>query len=163
MQVARLRAFAATGLLGTLMALGSVSLGAAQEPDTTPAATTPSYRFVLTPVLTYSRHTYGLVFRLNRDLPRSKSHRAKAALVINDQQALAIRGGGRQQRCFMASLEGIAGGPRFGKLYAVELRIPGSDTVHKRVRLKRATPGYGAFFGNETRDPKARDLHCGPR
>jgi hypothetical protein len=127
------------------------------------ATTSSTYSFVLPPVLTYSRHTYGIVFRLHRDLPRTSNRRVNAALRIGDAQALAVRGGGKKQRCFMASVEGISGGLRFGKLYEVKLSIPGFNTVRKHVRLKHATHGYGAFYGNEARDPKACALHCGPR
>jgi hypothetical protein len=165
MRIPRVPPLILAATLSTAVALSAANVVAAQgsAPAVSAATTSFTYRFVLTPVLTYSRHTYGLVFRLNRDLPRTSNRRAKAVLRIGDAQALAVRGGGEKQRCFMASVEGIPGGPRFGKLYAVELSIPGFNTVRKRVRLKRATPGYGAFYGNEARDPKARALHCGPR
>lgn len=156
MRLARVRPLAFAAILSTVVAAAGAAVAAGQERvSAAPAdATSADYRFVGTPALTYSHSTYGLVFRLNRDLPRARNRRARAELVIGDQGAAAVLGGGKRQRCFMAHVEGISGGPRFGKLYPIELQIPGLNTVRKRVRLMRATPGYEAFYPNGLRDPK---------
>jgi hypothetical protein len=147
----------------TTMAGASSAAGSAQDRADAVRSASAKYAFVNTPVLTYAHGVYGLVWRLNRDLPRKASGRARATLIIEEQQALAVLGGGKKQLCFSGHTEGIAGGPRFGDLYSVVLEIRGANTLRKHVRLRHATKGYGAFYGNDTRDPKVRQLHCGPR
>ena len=144
------------------VALG-IALAAATAAGARSTSDSSAYRFIGRPVLLYGDNEYDLIWRLNRDLPRSANRRAKAQALLNGKSSIGVRGGGRRQRCFEAHWErpsDFSGAPRIGSLYRIALRIPGANTLKTRVRLSRHTKGYSSFKANAPRDPKARALHC---
>jgi hypothetical protein len=126
-----------------------------------PALARVDYDLVRAPVLTYSGDAYGLVFRLDRRLPRASGGSVKATVSLNGKRAERISTVAGRPHCYVAVLHGYF--PRYGEVYKVIISAVDAEPLAKRVRLHHATRGYGAFLGNADRDPRARDLKCAAR
>lgn len=117
------------------------------------------YRVVGGPLLTYGQGFYGLVFRLDHDVPRRTNGRARARPTLEGEGAVVLRGRGCFENEFDASNH-VIHTPRFGRRYHVALLIEGASTLHFTARLQRPSPGFSPANASVSRDPKARQLHC---
>lgn len=149
-------------LVAAALTVGLGGPAAAGPPDPGAARAEPAYRLIRPAVLLFDEAgNYVLLFRLNRDIPRA-NRRALAGLFLEGSMAPALRGGGRQLRCFEADQrpDSRTGSPRFGRTYRFRLEVAGKTVLRGAARLRHSTPGFSTSFGNAARDPKAAHLNC---
>jgi hypothetical protein len=137
-------------------------------------AATPSegassgYRFVVTPIVPIEHSDFGVDFdiyvRLNRALPRLKSGKLDASLLVADRGGDGIVStlGRKAGRCYGAPVDpsftksDALKHPRVGRLVTVKLVVKGKVVATRQVRLTRAKKARG-----EDQDaPYAAALGC---
>jgi hypothetical protein len=121
------------------------------------------YDLVHRPFFAHNHGVYGLVFKLDRRLPRSPNRRVLATVSINGHTVDRLVQVAGQPHCYVASLESSLPPVHFGQKYRIAIEIPNAEALQKHLRLRHDTPGFGAFYANPERDPAARYLHCRPR
>ncbi len=144
-------------MLAVLMCVSASAAFAARA-----EAQEPTYRFDGSVVMVKdSRGFVGVLFRLNRALPR-RADGASAGLAslngtINQRSLNRVSG-----RCYASILNYAPRWGRIGSFYPFKLRLTNGQTLKRNARLMKATTNYRINESNGLwRDPKVkRRLSC---